>query len=380
MRVEIAGPARRFVRPIGRPLRRAAVGLRTRGWAPHSRLFLPYDAAGWVLAYEASQLSRVAEHVGVRLGPGEWAQGVRDQSIFHLSQFTLLLHDFERHGNNLGFAYFHGRPGTRGMPEFDVCFETMRRRHMDIDRVQVTNSAMEELVLETGLAPEKVHRIPIGIDVEAFSLRSAADVVEARRALGLPANAFVAGSVQKDGVGWGEGLEPKLIKGPDVLLAAAEQLRERIPELVVLLTGPARGYVKRGLERLDIPYQHVLLPDVDAVAQAYSAIDVCLVTSRDEGGPRAVLEAMATGAPLVTTRVGQGADLVRHGENGWLVDVEDVEGIVGCALRVAEAAETELQGVRAAGRATAEECSYEALRPLWRNLFRGFVALPGDPI
>jgi glycosyltransferase involved in cell wall biosynthesis len=124
----------------------------------------------------------------------------------------------------------------------------------------------------------------------------------------------------------------------------------------------------------------VLLPDVDAVAQAYAAIDVCLVTSRDEGGPRAVLEAMATGAPLVTTRVGQGADLVRHGENGWLVEVEDVEGIVGCAQRVAEAAETELQGVRTAGRATAEECSYDALRPLWRNLFQGFVALPGEPI
>ena len=61
-------------------------------------------------------------------------------------------------------------------------------------------------------------------------------------------------------------------------------------------------------------------------SQAYEAIDVCLVTSRDEGGPRAVLEAMATGIPLVTTRVGQASDLVRHGENGWLVDVEDVDG------------------------------------------------------
>jgi glycosyltransferase involved in cell wall biosynthesis len=232
-------------------------------------------------------------------------------------------------------------------------------------------------VLETGLAAEKVHRIPIGIDVEAFRLRSAVDVAAARRALGLPETAFVVGSFQKDGVGWGDGLEPKLIKGPDVLLAAAERLRERVPELVLLLTGPARGYVRAGLERLGIPHRHVLLPDVDAVAQAYDAIDLCLVTSRDEGGPRAVLEAMATGAPLVSTRVGQAADLVRHGENGWLVEVDDVEGLVDGAVHVAESTGEELERVRAAGRTTAEESSYAALSPRWRRLLAGFVELPG---
>ena len=45
------------------------------------------------------------------------------------------------------------------------------------------------------------------------------------------------------GVGWGDGLEPKLIKGPDVLLQTVALLRQRIPELFVLLSGPARGYV-----------------------------------------------------------------------------------------------------------------------------------------
>jgi glycosyltransferase involved in cell wall biosynthesis len=375
--VGLAGRARRLLAPVGRPLRRAAVGVKTRGWSTHSRLFVGYDAAGWVLEYEARQLERTAASLGVRLGPDEWAGVVAKQSVFHLSQFTLLLRDFEKRGNRLGVSYFHGRPGTPGMPEFDVCFATLRRRHGDLDRVQVTNRAMEELVLETGLAAEKVHRIPIGIDVEAFRLRSEEHVAVARRALGLPETAFVVGSFQKDGVGWGDGLEPKLIKGPDVLLAAAELLRARVPELVVLLTGPARGYVRAGLERLGIPYRHVLLPDVDAVAQAYDAIDVCLVTSRDEGGPRAVLEAMATGAPLVSTRVGQAADLVRHGENGWLVEVGDVEGVVAAAVRVAGATDEELERVRAVARTTAEESSYVALRPRWRDLLVGFVELPG---
>jgi glycosyltransferase involved in cell wall biosynthesis len=364
---------RRLAAPVGRPLRRALVALRTRDWAPHSRLFVEQEAAQWVLSYEARQLERTATALGIRLGPSAWAKGVSEQSIFHLSQFTLLLYDFEKRGNRLGFAYFHGRPGTPDMPEFDACFDAMRRRHGEIDRVQVTNREMEELVLETGMAPEKVHLIPIGIDVETFPLRSPAGIASARSLFELPESAFVVGSFQKDGVGWGEGLEPKLIKGPDVLLAVAERLKERIPEIVFLLTGPSRGFVKTGLERLGIPYRHVVLRDVDAVARAYEAIDVCIVASRDEGGPRAVLEAMATGVPLVTTRVGQAADLVRHRENGWIVDSEDVDGLVLWTVHVAES--DDLDRVLAAGRATAEANSYPALQPRWRALLDGFVAL-----
>ena len=329
-----------------------------------------------MLSYEARQLARTAAALGVPLGPRSWVRGVANQSIFHLSQFGLLLHDFERSGNNLGLSYFHGRPGTPGMPEFDACFDTMRARHSEIDRIQVTNRDMESLVLSTGIAPDKVHRIPIGIDVEAFRPRDDRTRRASRARASLPASAFVVGSFQKDGVGWGEGLEPKLIKGPDVLLAVAERLAELVPELHFLLTGPARGYVQTGLERLGIPYRHLLLSDVEEVADVYSAIDVCLVASRDEGGPRAVLESMATRVPLVTTRVGQAADLVRHGENGWMVEPEDVDGLVEWMLHVASASESDLEPVLAAGRALAERCSYDALRPRWRGLLDGFVALP----
>jgi glycosyltransferase involved in cell wall biosynthesis len=363
---------------LGRPLRRAGAGLRTRGWADHSRLLVAYDVEGWVLEYEARQLERNARSLGVEIGQARWVKGVDRQSIFHLSQFTVLLHDFEKRENRLGFAYFHGRPGTPGMPEFDVCFQTMRRRHAEIDRVQVTNRVMEELILETGISAEKLHRIPIGIDTAAFRPRTPASRAAARRAVGLPESAFVLGSFQKDGVGWGAGLEPKLIKGPDVLLEVARRLRERVPEVVFLLTGPSRGYVRAGLEQLGVPCRHVLLPDIDAVAQAYEAIDLCIVTSRDEGGPRAVLEAMATGVPLVTTGVGQALELVQHEENGWMVEVEDIEGLVGWATHVARAGAYDLEDVLRAGFATAAANSYEALRPRWRELLRGFVAMPDD--
>jgi glycosyltransferase involved in cell wall biosynthesis len=119
----------------------------------------------------------------------------------------------------------------------------------------------------------------------------------------------------------------------------------------------------------------VQLPDLDAVANAYRAVDVCLVTSRDEGGPKAVLESMATGVPLVTTEVGQAADLVRDGVNGWLRRIEDAEGLADAATHVARAPADELARVATAARATAEENSWAALGPRWAELFRGFVAM-----
>jgi glycosyltransferase involved in cell wall biosynthesis len=232
---------------------------------------------------------------------------------------------------------------------------------------------MEELVLGEGVPAEKVFRIPIGVDTDRFRLRTADERSTARRALGLPGTAFVAGSFVKDGLGWGDGLEPKPIKGPDVLLEALERLREQVPELVVLLTGPARGYVSAGLERLGVPYRHLLLPGLDAVAAAYRALDVSVVASRDEGGPKAVLESMASGVPVATTRVGQAADLVRHGENGFLVDVEDAAGLAASASVVASTDAAALAPLVDAARKTAESCSYHALRTRWRQLLHGFV-------
>jgi glycosyltransferase involved in cell wall biosynthesis len=150
------------------------------------------------------------------------------------------------------------------------------------------------------------------------------------------------------------------------------RLRESVPELFVLLTGPARGYVRRELERLAVPYRHVVLSSRDELAASYHAVDVCLVTSRQEGGPKAVLEAMAAGVPVVTTRVGQAAETIDDGRNGLLADVDDVEALVAAALRVHDDAELRAE-LRARGREAAEANADDRLDPLWAELLEGFV-------
>jgi glycosyltransferase involved in cell wall biosynthesis len=351
---------------------RGLVGVRTRGWAPASRLFVVGEGASWSTDEDAHHLAATASRLGYRVAPEPWARFAERQSVFHASHFAAVERHWFESSHRLGVAWLHGRPGTPGAPEFDEAFGVLRRAPDRFDRIQVTHAEMHELVVSAGVDPARVFRIPIGIDLEHFPLRDDGFRAGARQELDLPATAFVVGSFQKDGVGWGDGLEPKLVKGPDVLVAALARLRDRVPELYVLLTGLARGYVRAELERLAIPYRHVVAASRRELAQAYHALDVYLVTSRQEGGPKGVLESMATGVPLVTTRVGQAQELVEHERNGLLVDVEDTEALVASVARLRE--ESALAAaLRDPGRATAEAHAYERLDERWAALLDGFV-------
>ena len=78
--MSVATRARRLAAPVGRPLRRAAVGLRTRDWPPHSHLFIAQEGADWVLAHEARQLAKLAAGLGVPVGPEGWVNAVAGQA------------------------------------------------------------------------------------------------------------------------------------------------------------------------------------------------------------------------------------------------------------------------------------------------------------
>ena len=340
-------------------------------WRNYSRLILVGDGSGWSLDDDMRNLSMACGKIGLRTAAAGWEPVARRQGVFYASQFVLLDPPADR-GHRACFAYFHGRPGS-GLPEFDAVFDNLRRTRDRWARIQVSHSEMREVVLSSGIAPDKVRVIPIAIRLGMFSPQTPETRAPARRRLGIPDGAFVAGSFQKDGNGWGEGLEPKLIKGPDVLVETFVALKDRIPELFALLCGPARGYVKRRLAEAGIPFRHVYARTYREIPAMYHALDACLVTSRQEGGPKAVLESMASGIPLVTTRVGQAMDLVRNGVNGFMVAVEDVEGLAHSVERVRGLDGDARTALRQAARATAEANSWDRQGPLWRDFFSGIV-------
>ena len=73
-------------------------------------------------------------------------------------------------------------------------------------------------------------------------------------------------------------------------------------------------------------------------------LDVLVSASRSEAMPLAVMEAMASGVPVVATRVGGIPDLVQHGVTGWLADNGDYEGL---ASRVIDLLRDEAMRVQA---------------------------------
>ncbi len=354
------------------PLARGYVGARTRAWPSHSRLFAVGERTTWSVDEDARHLEATARRLRYDIGASRWARFATDQAVFLTSHFEALQPRWMQSTHRLATAYLHGRPGTPGYPEFDRAYDALRSAPERVSRIQVTHEEMRELVLEAGVEPSAVHVIAIGIDIEQFPLVTPEHRDAARAAFDLPADAFVVGSFQKDGVGWDEGLEPKLVKGPDVLVAALERVAAEISEVHVLLTGPARGYVRSELERRGIAYRHTVAQSRRELATAYHALDAYVVASRQEGGPKGVLEALAAGVPLVSTRVGQAPSIVRDGETGLLVDVYGVEAIAAAVLHLHNDSGLR-ESFRAPGRTTAEQYAYERLDPSWAGLLEGFV-------
>jgi len=337
-------------------------------WSPYSRLAIKGDGAPWVLNTIASELRAVCHALDINTVHERFADVMREQCVFHTSKYSLL--PWKHSANRLAFAYFHGDPAID--PDCRPLLRSIEKNHSAISRIWVSNSRIQEVILETGIREDKVFRIPISVDIERFPKVDLGSRENARKALNIPPEAFVIGSFQKDGVGMGSGSRPKLIKGPDVFLRTLESVRRDIPNLFVLLTGPARGYVRAGLEELSIPYRHVLVRQYREIASCFHALDLYLVTSREEGGPRAILEAMASGIPLVSTQVGQATDLISHEQNGWIAGVEDVAQLEHW-VRVVSEQDPALSLVVEAGRSTAEANSYDAQQDHWARFFKGFV-------
>lgn len=340
---------------------------------PYSGILFASDGSNWVLDWEIRELSNIARGLGIPVRfSGELPFSLPRQAIFFSSKYILMNPKRYLSGSaRIAFPYFHGDPRS-GNKVFIECMNNLKKYHSRISCVQVSHAQGREMVLETGIDPSKVFLIPIGINRDYFPRQTPESRHAMREKYDVPHDAVVVGSFQKDGEGWGEGNDPKMIKGPDIFLKTVEILGAKVKNLCVLLSGPSRGYVKQGLERLKIPYRHHYLDDYPRIGELFQCLDLYIIASREEGGPKAVLESMCADVPLITTRVGQAVDLVRHRENGWMVDVEDAEGLAFWA----EAALTDREGLRKVldeGQRTAEKETYGAQAERWRQFFSRLV-------
>ncbi len=259
--------------------------------------------------------------------------------------------------NLYAVTYFHGKPEDDGeMTRHIDAFLALAPRAA---RIVTAASLVETRLLAWGIPREKLVRIPIGVDLDLFHIVTAEKRRAARARYGVGEDRLVVGCFQKDGNGWGEGNEPKLLKGPDVFLDVIAQVAKERP-VFVLLTGPARGFVKRGLEKIGVPFAHDFVDDYLKLPARFAALDVYLNPSREEGGPKGIIEAMASGVPVVTTRVGMAPDLIRNAENGFIAEPEDVSALARAILEIAAQPQS-TQRLTDAARAAVSVCGWASV-------------------
>ena len=197
--------------------------------------------------------------------------------------------------------FYHGSYDPRyGNPEFIDSF--LSTAHL-IDVVVTSCSITKSRLLSWGVPSSKIHLIPLGIDVSSYS----STLPSVRRV--TPTKEFIIGSFQKDSVGWGSSSNPKLIKGPDLFIQTLNIIKKTLPNIHVLLTGPSRDYIKYMLSKSGIKFTHLENIDSSYMPFAFKCLDLYLITSREEGGPLALLESLASNVPVVSTPCGRAVDL-----------------------------------------------------------------------
>jgi glycosyltransferase involved in cell wall biosynthesis len=166
--------------------------------------------------------------------------------------------------------------------------------------------------------------VPHGVDASSFHR-----VASQRRRFGIPTDAFAVGFVGSKTSNYDEGR-----KGLDTLHAIIQSARTRIPNLHISFLGLGWKQEVQSLRQQGISANYVGFIPQTQLAAYYSTIDAYLMTSRVEGGPCTVLEAMACETPVVTTRVGLVPEVILDGVTGYSADVGDSASLADhlCAL------------------------------------------------
>ena len=201
------------------------------------------------------------------------------------------------------------------------------------DAVVAVSRPIHQKLAGTWVTAPRLHLIPNAWN----GVRPSQDRGASRRKLGLPQEGFIAG--------WIGRMVP--VKGGDVFLAAMADPRLIDVKACLIGSGPERGRLER-IAASSRPGDVFFPGAVAPAAELFPAFDVFVLSSRSEGTPMTLFEAMAARVPIVAAAVG-GVPDVLSGEEASLVPPDDPEALAGAIEAVAADA------AAAASRAAAAE-------------------------
>ena len=217
------------------------------------------------------------------------------------------------------------------------------QQFIESDAVMTVSSQWQNNLIRKGIPKENALLVPFAVDLNTFHPPQKGEREEIKKALGLETNTFVvgfSGKLSSDSDGR---------KGLDCFSQAIHTLHSQLPDLSVLMIGPGWHHHAKNLQLNGIPCIHLAYEfEHKKISKFYRVLDVFWVTSRIEGGPVTLLEAMATEIPCISTPVGIALDLLKDKENGFLVPFDDSQQFVGISLFLSQNKDVKRQIGRAA--------------------------------
>ena len=233
--------------------------------------------------------------------------------------------------------------------------------------VAISPAIERELRDQFGIGRASQYRvIALGFDLTPFAAINDATRVRARQDLGLGADADVICTVGR----------LTAIKQHDLFLEAVALAAASRPKVVALIAGD--GELRRALEEkaaaLGIAARVRFLGWRRDLATIYAASDVFLLTSRNEGTPVALIEAMASGVPGVSTDVGGVKDVIPSADLGARVAGGNANALAEAIVRyLADPALRRTTGARARA-AVLDRYSLDRLLADITALYRSLVS------
>jgi glycosyltransferase involved in cell wall biosynthesis len=160
------------------------------------------------------------------------------------------------------------------------------------------------------MTDREVWIIPDTVDTATF--QPPADKHALRKAAGIADSDFVIGFVGKALA------DVSGRKGTDLLVEVLTAVRQQWKNVCLLMVGPGWEKLAKQIESLGIRVLLREFPDTQSTVAAYSLMDVFMVTAKLEGGPCTILEAMASGVPVITSDVGHVPEVVTNGVTGFI--------------------------------------------------------------
>jgi glycosyltransferase involved in cell wall biosynthesis len=160
----------------------------------------------------------------------------------------------------------------------------------------------------------------------------------------------------------------------DRFLSIVARLRREVNRKVtgvIVGAGPLRAQLEKQAEALGLlPSAVEFRGSVSDVAPVYQEADICVLTSEYEGTPNVLLEAMASGLPVVATKVGGVPEIVRQGENGFMVEPGDEASLCAALVCLINDSQMRMQmGRNARAYAEANHC-LDRLPTMLHGLYR----------